>query len=481
LDYLLSYLSVLGVLLSSYLYVQNVRLFPSQYDEEILNDSQAPQAMVEVAVNDVRRKPAQLVMWEPAENQTMLYKNDAVFTSQNSQAHLELKGKGKIILGENSLIVIGGEQDAFDFNIAQGRVLLASNGAAGGEAVRVKIGEQTAVLDQPQTKLQLQVSKEKAPELRVISGSVSIESDEGKTQLEKGESAKVTDAGVETKRDTAEESEETRKELLSTVAAPVLQRPLEGESFSAVIDEKKPILFRWQGISGYRYFVEIASDKEFKNIVKTERTPQLSLTSDVNESGKFFWRVRAIDEFDQEASSQVASFEMKRVAKKVDPPPVPIQRQGLPAPELLPEYQMTPGTDDEMEIEIKRTKRPKKGAWLLDLLIADAYAEGSEEEAVLRWKDTPGAVSYIIEISQNQEFKTTMVKDEVGKAQWTWKNPSPGRFYFRVAAKAKDGVLSPFSQPGAFVVRPPIPEITVPQVNQRFDLSQSANLAVSND
>jgi len=75
---------------------------------------------------------------------------------------------------------------------------------------------------------------------------------------------------------------------------PVLVAPGPGESIGSAGTGN--ILFRWKGQNhGQRYRIEIASDREFKSMVRAETVAGLRHAMPVPGTGSYFWRVKLLD------------------------------------------------------------------------------------------------------------------------------------------------------------------------------------------
>ncbi|MBN1495453.1 MAG: FecR domain-containing protein [Spirochaetes bacterium] len=88
---------------------------------------------------------------------------------------------------------------------------------------------------------------------------------------------------------------------------PVLVAPGPGESIGSAGSGN--ILFRWKGQDhGQRYRIEIASDREFKSVVRAETVVGLRLAAPVPGTGNYFWRVKLLDTGGTPLASEPRAF-----------------------------------------------------------------------------------------------------------------------------------------------------------------------------
>lgn len=104
----------------------------------------------------------------------------------------------------------------------------------------------------------------------------------------------------------------------SSPAAPPVATPLYRPGNGNINVFPKPVLFEWDGAYGaLQYFLEIASDTNFNNIVRidtvdistqTPFNPGTAVSKDLNYQTKYFWRVRSKNNFGISPYSVIYSF-----------------------------------------------------------------------------------------------------------------------------------------------------------------------------
>lgn len=170
-----------------------------------------------------------------------------------------------------------------------------------------------------------------------------------------------------------------------------------------------PIKLQWTNhdeVATYAW--QVATDKEFKNIVSEGQTQKNSQILNDLPKGEYFWRVIGLD------------------------------GSGFVIP---PFYENSFFILDKF-LEAPKLKAPKvkrqKQVSLWDWIIPKANAEGEEHfSAEFQWEEVSGAEQYNIEISEDPHFRKILVTETTKSPGFVWKNFKLAKYYWRVAAQAQ--------------------------------------------
>ncbi len=194
----------------------------------------------------------------------------------------------------------------------------------------------------------------------------------------------------------------------------LLVSPFGGQQFA--YKEKKPfIVFRWkESKAASSYAVDISKDPAFRERALSLASDNDSIATDSLAAGTYYWRVRSIYGFNQDAAlvSQPQQFIISPAAD-------------LPAPEQL---------------------LPKEGDTPSDL----AFSSGN---ALFNWQGSRDFTAYEFRIARDKDFKNVAYQKKVAA---NYHKPrialSKGTYYWSVSGVTAAGVSSPRSLPRAFSV-----------------------------
>jgi hypothetical protein len=199
------------------------------------------------------------------------------------------------------------------------------------------------------------------------------------------------------------------------------QMPSEG----AVIELEKPdqtVSFKWDQVENSDYQFEISNDPNFQKILFDKEVKTNNVATTLNQTGRYFWRVK-IKKGNQTEYSSPVSVEIR--------PTPPLAR-----PEISP----------NIKIKVKYLEDKTSEFHLIDLFIAKAYA--ADPIAVAEW-DLPAnsrAKNYIVEIYEDQNLKKLITRIETSTPHVVWKNATAGTFYWRVSYEDYWGRKTEFSK-----------------------------------
>ena len=200
-----------------------------------------------------------------------------------------------------------------------------------------------------------------------------------------------------------------------------LVKPLFSERFKV----QSVLTLEWMLNSDVtKYFWEIASDSEFKNILRQGETTESSAEIKDLPLGEFFWRVRGADNLE---------FAIPEFYKSS----FSILKNPLAPPKLK-----------------KAIIRDESSFQWWNLFFSTANA--SEDvvplmknyAAEFQWEEVAGADGYIIEVSDTSSFRKLVLSTNSKLATFKWKNFPLGQYYWRVAAVDDEGNKGLFSEVG---------------------------------
>jgi hypothetical protein len=168
-----------------------------------------------------------------------------------------------------------------------------------------------------------------------------------------------------------------------------------------------PFNLNWKGVPGAAgYMVELSTDHDFKNIILKKNTVNSLLGIDQKLSeGRYFWRVSALFGEKNTAASETAVLTMIK--------PVEIT--------LL---------------------NPSPGALLVDKSGTIRFS----------WRDPNMGDRYLVEVSENRDFRKIKQRLESTMPAADFKNPGPGSYFWRVFLKDSSGYIIAHSNHGEFTI-----------------------------
>lgn len=329
--------------------------------------------------NDVRRKSRKNFSWLSLEEKSPLFNGDSLFTGKGSELELHLHDGTEMTISENTLIVLEKSSSALNLDLKYGEVDRIEN--AQNKIVLNQGGEKSEFEGSRNSVLSIKAKEGKAV-LKVITGEVKVKSKSGESKIVAGKNDKVAieKPVVVIKPPTLLEP------LNNTIYLKDSQRMLAADGQF----KKSPLEFKWEKNSEGAFLIQIAKDKDFKEIfLKKELTELNFVLSEIPPLGKYFWRVGAINE----VSRTVLNSSAFSVNLQADP------QLTLNYPPNQSKFWMT------------RDKITQKFSWTKASLVK----------------------SYEIEIAKDSEFTEVLFKQPTGDNQIEWKQvPGFGTYYWRV-------------------------------------------------
>jgi hypothetical protein len=193
-----------------------------------------------------------------------------------------------------------------------------------------------------------------------------------------------------------------------------------------------PVLFAWLSeITASNFRLELASDKEFKNIVHVQSTKTARVETEIPVTGDLNWRVIA---FDEDGFLIPAAYSYPVISH-----PDPL------APPMLRAPTATEGDD---EARTPRILKWLEAGWRLFFPAANGQTTKKHPPPVIfNWDAVPGADYYVIEISRTADFSNPDIIAKVSTNTYAWGRFTKNVYYYRVAGGTNDGRVGYFSQP----------------------------------
>lgn len=344
---------------------------------------------VSLAKNDVRRKTKQEFSWSTLPTESPLYSGDSLFTGKDSQLLLKLNDGTEMTISENTLIVLEKSTSSLNLDLKYGEVDKIENSAS--KIILTQAGERSEVQGSKESILSIKSIKGSAAVVKVVSGEVKIKKKTGES--------KTIVAGKSEKIDPIKPKQ---------VLPPRLEQPASNSVF--LLDRKTLInpngeinkrnKFSWQKHSEESVLLQLARDKDFKQIIfKQELTDSEFIFPNFKDAGKYFWRVGSI--------SAVSRSVLNSDTHILNVMPT------LQVAELSPSHQMT-RWDFKSELR-------QKFSWTPNRLFQ----------------------SYKIEISKGSEFLDLLVSEELKTESFEWKSIKEfGTYYWRLTASTGKGESS---------------------------------------
>ena len=447
--------------------------------------------------NQVRRRAQRSLVWDDSKTAETVFEYDNVLTLKGSSAQLELNGRSRLHLDENTLVVLepvsqtsdaelrirfsrGGlhSRSAHNLQIAGGKksepfLLTAYKGAdlsltTIGDQIRVEVkdghasfeanGQSTAIgggerlLYKGRSLEKIRLSKDlKWREDQIT--RVYAQTRPARVPLlwqGEAESVEIVNSGGHHRTETFKSSHDVqlfeglwhltlKANDSESASLPIQVRPAPALHLISPLprDRVRPndtVLFAWTaGPEVARYRLEIAPSPVFTGPIQKFET-ESSFTHVSLAEGSYFWRVIGID---------ADGFEIPPLTAY----PLFVTPKPLESPQLL--------SPEIRDIDV-RAPATRKGASLLSLFLPRAYAKEKMREAVFNWSPVTGADHYVIEISKTPAFDHPIIAEKVSQPRFVWKPLPKGSYYWRVAAGNQTQLglfstasLTDFSKPNA--------------------------------
>ncbi len=471
--------------------------------------------------NDVRRRFKTNFSWSNLKKENEIYQGDSIFTGEASEAIIATNNGEEIIISANSLVVINTKKDSIlldmEYGSVQGKIgkdsklLIASDNKItelSGDGATLKLdmqkgkklivnvlaGEVKLKSDKGMQVLNKDQAAELGDKFRVIDPDnaeielispfankrlrgkemdnltfnwkssfpfaeyeVEVASDpqfkkvivQQKTNQNYFKPKDLPEGGAlfwRVKAKAAKKNTITASSAMTFFVAastpPNLDSPGQDQKFDWVdegLNESQGLAlnFDWTPTSQYPKFeLQIAKDEKFLNLIATEMVITNSWTSPVLKPDTYYWRVRGWETSPGQWSVLSRFFIIRKASEYIRSPKI-----------LSKDDQFILKTkSNAISEKVQAVSDPKKISTLVESL------------PVFEWEEMSNVVQYKMEISKTADFKEVRLRAEVNSSKFTWKNPNPGQYYWRVQAVTKNGKVGVFSPPKKMeiTIAPPI-------------------------
>lgn len=454
---------------------------------------------------DVKKRGADSLIWEPAKQNDVLYYRDSLLTLAQSSAVLYLKDQTELQMSENTLVTF--EEPEAQSN-AEIRLRFSKGDLKARNPYNISRIETADWVVNLEKGAEIALRKEdKGYEFEVLAGKATLDTEKGKEDLVE---SKIIKLGDDKKIETIEKSLELK-----------WNNPQTERIYTA--DDKAKVAVEWKG-QAHQLKISRPGEQEEKTKSIKGQTAELELEPgnyqirledkagisspkqiEVKKAPKIYLKkplprdriaIGRPMEFIWEGENSLTSYNLKLSngqsyevnenfkslqfdqeqdivwkieAKDADGFKVPalyeskvyLRHDTLAAPKLK-----TPKLIEDEETEKPKEQKPEKpetknnstSLWqpLLNFVQRKLlYFQNTAEAQVLRkknvvfeWDAVEGANQYIIEISSDPEFKTPEVVETLKKTSYVWKKYDPKKkYYWRVASGNSSGRMGLFSDP----------------------------------
>lgn len=362
----------------------------------------------------VRLKGSDELIWTDLNDEAKLYDGDAVFTGEQSRAHVELNNGLSGWVDADSMVVIhdAGEQSRGIPSLVFGHGVTKLLSRANEQRIEIEASGKRYVLqtEHPGTEFEIQVraqakSSAQSPVLKVAvsRGSLTVAQARGNhsVEVQSGDALEASSEGHLLLSDTPLKALEERPNGWST-EAPELLAPLNGGRITtAKADQDETLEFRWKNdppAASYELRIE---DMEGRVRSPSSHLPgaQIALAP-----GTYHWQVRRVGEQGQiSAWSETFSFDLLTPVSVFHVPPIWVDTRigDLERPDILPVSIHWPEIKDAVSYEVSiyqgdrlvfqnHTKETS-----LTYLMTELHPQSNSYEVVARVEKSGGAIELL--------------------------------------------------------------------------------------
>lgn len=254
------------------------------YGPQSLSTSSAKAlAIVNNPLNNVQSKAQNDLTWSPAKNRQGLLPFSQVYTGELAQVSLEIKDKGPIHLGPNTLIKIGQKQDPL--TVDKGAITAS---LSNGQQLKIKMGQKELALKSSNALglVQIVSSGENNSlnqdnfQIEAVDGDVAINLGQGQQVLKPGDELQVTGS---------------KSTIHNYPLLPLTPSP--SQLFYFAQSQSVEFSFRQKDASSLppNLKLQISKDQNFKEITWQEVLPAKVYKKQMQESGLWYWRIVSED------------------------------------------------------------------------------------------------------------------------------------------------------------------------------------------
>jgi hypothetical protein len=210
--------------------------------------------------------------------------------------------------------------------------------------------------------------------------------------------------------------------------------------------------FVWSSVEGAKHYrVELTPDPVGSGpVIRLDSTEPKVLWANPP-PGRYRWRVTA----EPESGAPPLSSDSRSIT--------------------VPKAPLAPPTLEPKDILIEWGE--KAGWRWRDVLFPRAYAAPViGGRARITWSASYGATGYRLQISGTANFAKVVLDERTEKNTFDWRDPEPGRYFYRVAAVSADGTATEFSAPAELKVSFPQPLLLAPVEGATIQGDDSASV-----
>jgi len=249
-------------------------------------------AVLDDVQHKVKEKREDSVSWEPAHGGQPLGERHSVQTYEGSRATIAFDEGSRLVLGENSLVIVRRLEERRDVRQKRAAVVLLGGavegtlGPADGGQMELEVvtGAATSRIRRSggrETEFRMVADGDRAATLQVFGGAAEFEAGGRKVQLSADSWVRLSADGTVTGP-------------LALPGVPTLEAPASAARYT--FREQPPeVRFAWDPVPGAEsYDFEVARDAEFRDRVLERRVAEAELRHDNLAAGRYFWRVSGV-------------------------------------------------------------------------------------------------------------------------------------------------------------------------------------------
>ena len=258
------------------------------------HETSTPVATLTFVVSEVRRRPAESLVWDTLQLGAPVFERDSIFVPPRASASFSLDGGGRLDVEENSLVVL--EPPALDSPAAGGAQVALQKGAvlgtSGGQSLIIRSGDGVTELTKGAA-VRVDLQAPGTTRVDVLAGEALVHTPEGKQVLPPGAAGTLGKEGTFL----------PLRPFTVTLEAPARD---ERVLFSG---QPPPLELRWTANLPGELRLQVAKDRLFHDIHATFPLSGGAHTLTLQEGGLYWWRV-----VDSEGTAQSETRKLSLVA-----------------------------------------------------------------------------------------------------------------------------------------------------------------------
>lgn len=370
---------------------------------EFYNNSSSNEPVIGKIVyktNTVQVKNYQQMIWQNAKKNQDIRTGDSVFSGEKSLTQIQINNSNKIVLGENSLILFQVIKSDKVANLKDGNFRISVNGD-----IKVAINGKLAEIKGDKSEIQVFISEDNKPQIKLLSGNASVTDENGSKQ-------ELTEGTV------TQFNPKTTEEVAIAVPRPNQQ--------------KSKINYTWKLFDLY----EKTADGTYKN--------KISLPATVKLEKKIDWSV--------ESENQSAVVEISGQMDFSDKKTFTSNQNGIILSDLFPgknywrvrnesSNEWSPVSEFEVETIYKGQTSLQNVSYERKIPLINNIAESK-----LVLQNQKHSIGYIVETSTTADFSSSVSASSLitdGKFPVNFERP--GSYYYRIRSVSEEQEVSDWS------------------------------------